>query len=290
MATARSQRTRDYDRDGYVFPIEVMSTTEVATLRAQVELAECKCARSPAAAKALRAYSHAVLPVLADLARAPAITDRVAEILGEDLLVWGSSFFIKEPHTADYVSWHQDLHYWGLDDTDEVTAWVALSPATIESGCMRFVAGSHLSVVEHKDTFADGNLLTRGQELAVEVDDAKATNVILQPGQMSLHHGRLFHASHANNSDARRIGFAIRYIKPSMRQAHADRDHAMLARGADRHGHFQLIDPPETSLSDKSVALATQIIEERARVLMRETVDTNLRVTAGPEPASVEPR
>ena len=117
------------------------------------------------------------------------------------------------------MTWHQDLTYWGLDDMDEVTAWVALSPSTTESGCMRFVPGSHKrSLVEHVDTFADDNLLTRGQEIAVDVDESAAADVELRPGQASLHHGHLFHSSGPNTTPDRRIGAAIRYITPSMQQ------------------------------------------------------------------------
>jgi len=280
MATVTSRIADDYERDGYVFPIDVMSEARAAALRALVEKAEREHADVPVAAKAFRSHPHGVMPFLWDLAVDRAITDPVSEILGEDLLVWSASFFTKEAHTPDFVSWHQDLHYWGLDADDEVTAWVALSPATVESGCMQFVAGSHRTIVEHKDTFAETNLLSRGQELAVEVDDDDATDVVLRPGQMSLHHGRLFHASRPNVSGDRRIGLAIRYIKPSMRQAFADKDYALVARGADRFGHFQLLDRPAGTFEAEAVALATRIIEDRARVLMRETVDTDPRVAA----------
>ncbi len=128
---------------------------------------------------------------------------------------------------------------------DAVTAWVALSPATRESGCMRFVAGSHLrEIVEHRDTFSAKNMLSRGQEIAVAVDDSEAVDVLLEPGQMSLHHGRTFHASHANRSSDRRIGLAIRYIAPSMKQTGERRTVAVLVRGEDRYGHFELAPPP----------------------------------------------
>ena len=129
--------------------------------------------------------------------------DAIESILGPDLLLWSCEYFIKEANSRNMVSWHQDLTYWGMDGSDhEVTAWVALSPATEHSGCMKFVAGSHReSLVPHTDTFADNNLLSRGQEIAVEVDEEDATIAALKPGQMSLHHGRMFHASGPNTTN-----------------------------------------------------------------------------------------
>src|SRR5262249_57420913 len=112
----------------------------------------------------------------------PAILDAVGDVIGPDILVWSSSFFIKEPRDGAYVSWHQDATYWGLSEPDVVTAWIALTPSTVESGAMRMVPGTHHEQVAHHDTFAPGNLLSRGQEIAVEVDEARAVDVVLQPG------------------------------------------------------------------------------------------------------------
>ena len=96
-----------------------------------------------------------------------------------------------------------------------VTAWVALSPSTPESGCMRVVPGTHKrEVVPHQDTFGAQNMLSRGQEIAVEVDEDHAVDLVLQPGQMSLHHVKIFHGSRQNRAKDRRLGFAIRYLPP----------------------------------------------------------------------------
>ena len=129
------------------------------------------------------------------------------------MVVWGASLFSKGPKTKNVVSWHQDLTYWDLDDAEEVTCWVALTPVSKLNGCMRFIPGSHKQkIVPHNDTFDKNNMLTRGQEIAVEVDEADAVNIEINPGQASLHHGHLFHASGPNESSIPRIGFAIRYL------------------------------------------------------------------------------
>lgn len=234
-----------YWRDGYSSPHDIISPAEAANILADMEAAEAEVAGDRQRLSMLRAYTSRLLPSFDALIRHPRLTDAVGQILGPDLLVWGTSLFIKEPHSTSFVSWHQDLNYWGLDGEEEVTAWVALTPATVENGCMRFVPGTHrVKAVEHVDTFAKDNLLSRGQELAVQVHEADAVDVVLAAGQASLHHGHLFHASGPNRTDGRRVGVAIRYIAPSMRQTDGAKLLAAHVAGQDRYGHFEVAPPP----------------------------------------------
>lgn len=260
-----------YDRDGYVFPIRVMDEDAAGGYRAELEKAEALAARETDGNRFFREYSNLSLDFVDRITRDPVVTDPVAKILGEDLLVMTCSFFTKEPQSTAYVSWHQDLHYWGLEGDEEVTAWIALSPATRTSGCMRFVPGSHKEIVAHKDTFADDNLLTRGQEIAVEVEEEDAIDVELAPGEMSLHHGRLFHASDPNRSDDRRIGLAIRYIPCSMSQIGGSRMSATLVRGTDTHGNFDLVEGAAGLLTPADIAKHADVTERRRKTIMRET-------------------
>ena len=251
-----------FARDGYVFPLDAMSAEEAAGFRADLEAIERDHADHPMLQAAVYPTPHLLFPFVDEIMRRPAVLRPVSEILGGDLLLWSANLFIKEAASPDYISWHQDLTYWGLDATREVTAWVALSPATVESGAMRFLPGSHAQeIVPHRDTFGDANLLTRGQEIAVEVDEASAVDVVLAPGRMSLHHGRLFHASHPNRTGDRRIGLALRYITPDMRQAVGEKDFAVLVQGEDRYGHFELLGPPKGALHPDDLALARRVGE-----------------------------
>jgi ectoine hydroxylase-related dioxygenase (phytanoyl-CoA dioxygenase family) len=243
-----------YDRDGFYFPLRVMSEAAAADYRQQLETIEDKIRDDKDKRRALRRHSSLVLPFVDEIARLPMVLDAVEAILGPDILMLDSPFFIKEAHTPHFVTWHQDLHYWGLDKEDEVTAWIALSPATIESGCMRFVAGSHRQIVAHNDTYDERNLLTRGQELAVDVDESDAIDAELQPGEMSLHHGRVFHGSNPNRSHDRRIGLAIRYVAPHMRQADGTRSIAVLVRGEDRFDNFELAHAPKAPFDAAAIA------------------------------------
>ncbi len=210
---------------------------------------------------------HLLYTWLDALVRDARILDPVESLLGPDLLCWGAQFFAKPAGDAAYVSWHQDATYWGLSSPDVVTAWVALTPSTRESGCMQVVPGTHRAQVPHEDRFDDANLLSRGQEVAVKVDPASVVDVELQPGQMSLHHVLLFHGSEPNRSTWPRIGFAIRYVPTHVRQLSPIRDSALLVRGSDRFGHFEAEQSPESDLHPDAVARHGAVIDRQLRIL-----------------------
>jgi ectoine hydroxylase-related dioxygenase (phytanoyl-CoA dioxygenase family) len=257
-----------YERDGFVFPYDVMSPDEAKTIRSDLESAETELADQPAELALLRAYPDRLLPSFDALIRHPRLIEAVSQILGPNLMVWSGGLFLKEANAPSYVSWHQDLTYWGLNDVQELTAWVALSPATIDSGCMRFVPGSHKQrIVPHVDSFADDNLLSRGQEIAVDVAESDAVDVVLQAGQASLHHGHLFHASGPNETAGRRIGVAIRYITPSMQQKSGDRSLVAHVSGEDRYGHFTVAGSPIGRLLEADFERCRQDAVIKRRVL-----------------------
>ena len=257
-----------YRQRGYLCPVDVLSPAEAAHYRARLEAAEAAAGGSLPGP--YRHKPHLVYTWAQELIRQPEILDAVEDVIGPDILAWESVFFTKEPHTEDYISWHQDITYWGLEaEGDVVTAWVALSPSTVESGCMRVVPGTHLrEVVPHADTFSARNMLSRGQEIAVEVDEAHAVDLVLEPGQMSLHHVKIFHGSHQNRAGDRRIGFAIRYLPPHVHQE-IGADAATLVRGADRFGHFELEPAPAHDLAPAAVACHQRLRDRRLAILMR---------------------
>ncbi len=142
------------------------------------------------------------------------------------------------------MSWHQDSTYWGLEPPDIVSAWVAFTPSRRANGCLRVVPGTHrLGQIAHADRFAEDNLLGRGQEVALDVDEAEAVDIELDPGEMSLHHVRIVHGSNPNPTDVPRVGFVIRYIAARCRQIGA-RTPAVLVRGEDRFRHFDPLPRP----------------------------------------------
>jgi non-haem Fe2+, alpha-ketoglutarate-dependent halogenase len=269
MKMLTTEAVEHYRTHGFHAPIRALSIQEAGTLRRKLEAHENRhgLLKGP-----MRHKSHLLFTWLDELIRHPAILDGIEDIIGPNILVWGSSFFTKEAHDPAYVSWHQDSTYWGLDPADIVTAWVALSESTVENGAMRVIPGSHqLDQVEHHDTFAESNLLSRGQEIAVDVDEARARMLELQPGEMSLHHVRLIHGSDPNPSAKRRIGFAIRYLPTYVRQVVGTHDTATLVRGVDEFRNFEPEQRPESDLSEAAVAFHAHITGAHQQILMRDT-------------------
>ena len=254
-----------YRRDGFAFPYRTLPEAEAAGMAQEVEALIESDSR---ALQYMRSYPHLVFPAVDRLAHDERVLDAVEQVLGPDLLFWNASFFLKPPGSADHVSWHQDLTYWGLSGTDQVSAWVALSPITVENGCMRFLPGSHRRPIEaHRDTFADDNQLTRGQVLAVDIDETQAVPVTLAPGELSLHHGHLFHASGPNATDEWRIGITMIYLAPSMRQVVAKTDYARLVRGEDRYEHFQHLPRPRFDFDPVGIAASEEAANAASEAL-----------------------
>jgi non-heme Fe2+,alpha-ketoglutarate-dependent halogenase len=264
-----SAQIAEFAARGYLAPLPVMSEPEARRLRATLEAIEAGMG-GPLRGD-LRHKAHLLFPFLADLIRHKAILDAIEDLLGPDLLCWNSNFFIKEADTPSFVSWHQDSTYWGLSSPDVVTAWVALTPSNLANGAMAVIPASHTSdQIPHRDTFDRHNLLTRGQEVAVAVDESVAVPLVLRPGEMSLHHVRLVHGSPPNPSADRRIGFAIRYIPTRIRQLEGE-DSATLVRGADRYHHFELEPRPERDMQDDMLDLHRRLTERSAQILYRGT-------------------
>lgn len=262
-------QVEQFQRDGYVFPVRVMSEAAAAECRRKLEDFERRTG-GPLKGE-LRHKSHLLFPWIADLVRHERILDAVQDLYGPNLFCWTTNFFIKEARNPAFVSWHQDSTYWGLDRPDVVSAWVALTPATVANGAMGFIPGSHkMDQIPHRDTFNKDNLLTRGQEVMVEVDESKQVRICLEPGEMSLHHVRLVHGSPPNPSGDRRIGLAIRYIPTSLKQV-AGEDSATLVRGVDEYRHFEHEPRPKHDLEPEFVALHKRITERNAAILYRGT-------------------
>ncbi|WP_237217288.1 phytanoyl-CoA dioxygenase family protein [Ruegeria lacuscaerulensis] len=258
----------DYEKNGYVSPLDILTPSEAQRLRDDFERAEDAVSGDSQRLKLLYSYPDRLIPSFDALLRHPNVIAAVSPVLGPDLMVWSGALFVKEARSPKIVSWHQDLTYWGLDDAQEVTCWVALSEASEQSGCMRFVPGSHQNrIVPHVDTFDENNLLSRGQEIAVNVDDADTVAAALHAGQASIHHGHLFHASGPNQTDDRRIGAALRFIKPSMKQKNGARTLVALVSGQDEFGHFEIAAAPRGFLHEDDFALCQQDADRKKEIL-----------------------
>ena len=256
----------DYEKRGVLFPRPAIGAAAAQTLLENFEALERR--EGGRISKRTNHKPHLLLTCLADLVRHATILDQVESVLGPNLLCWASDFFSKSPDDGMRVTWHQDSTYWGLSKPDIVTAWVAFTPSTVQSGCLRVVPGSHLrDQLPHGDTFAADNMLSRGQEISVKVDERDAVDVVLQPGQMSLHHVRLIHGSEPNRAEHRRIGFAIRYLPTSVRQISGLRDTATLVRGRDDYGHFDHEPAPVSDFHPDAVAFHAKSYADTTNIL-----------------------
>lgn len=259
-----------YRRDGVHWPIPVLTPDEVAYYRGCLEAFER--GQGGPLRGSMMFKTHLLFTWVDELIRSPKILDAVEDILGPNLMAWNTHWFIKEPSDGRYVAWHQDTTYWHLEPDEAITAWIALSPATSESGAMRMVPGTQTrEVVQHVDTWKPGAMLTRGQEIAVDVDEAMAVDVELRPGEMSLHHHKIFHASGANQSQDRRIGLAVRYIPTHVRQIAIDDDSAALVRGVDEYRHFRHEPRPERDMDPTLVAMQAEAAQRQASILYSGT-------------------
>lgn len=233
------QQLEDYERDGFLFPIDVFSAAEAGALRNAFEtLIEGSRECSPKRFDRLHLFfdwAHGI--VTHDV-----LLDVVEAILGDDILVYGTLVFWKQPHDSRYASWHQDSFYSGLHLTPSTSAWIALTPSHPANGCMRVIPGSHkLGLLEHENT-PDPNLLNRrGERIKLSVNESDATDIILRPGQLSLHQSTIVHGSNPNTSNEPRIGFIVRYVTSQM---HNPNQRLLRVRGNGDCRHLTLAEPP----------------------------------------------
>ena len=262
-----------YQRDGYLFPFDVLDADEVAAARRKLESFEAKLGQP--LPRSLIAMPNLYATFVDEIIRSPRILDRVESLLGPDILCWECAFLTKEPKAKSFFSWHQDAKYWGLEPYEVLTAWVALSPATRASGCMQVMTGSHIGELSpHKDTFGKDNMLSRGQEMQVAVDPKRCVDMPLESGQMSLHHVKIAHGSGPNETDERRIGLVIRYVPAHVRQTTGKRDTAALVRGENRYGNFDLQPRALGDFTDEALAVHRQFIERRRDIIMQKSEAT----------------
>ncbi len=257
------QDVQAYRNDGVLAPLRVLDAAGAASLRAKYEQAE---ARSGLPAD-WHDNPHLLFAWARELVCHPQILDAVEQLIGPDILCWEVDSFVKEAGSPTFVSWHQDITYWGLEADRVVTAWVALTPSTQESGCLSVVPGSHLhDLLPHIDTYGTDNMLSRGQTIA-SIDPGTARHLELQPGECSFHHVKIVHGSGANRSHDRRMGLAIRYMAPSVRPLHDRGDFATLVRGRDTWRHFLPLPLPT---DDLDIALHRRVNDHRDRLVMPE--------------------
>ena len=264
MTYLSSNQLKQYEDLGYISPIEVLSSSDALEARKEIELIEKTLPNE--IDKSGRYNVHLISPKLDSIVHNSKILDAVESIIGKNILICGTTLFIKNPNEKGYVSFHQDAKYIGLEPYNWVTAWIAVTDTNEENGCMRMWSGSHKNDLKyHNQKFDENNLLTRGQTIEnVPID--KTEPIVLKAGQMSLHHPKVVHGSGLNKSKDRRIGFVIQsYIGTDVAQV-LGKMYVQLARGKDLFNHHEHAKRAVELMSEKDILLRKKANEELSKI------------------------
>ena len=264
MTKLTTEQLDHYKNKGYISPVYALTSTEAKEIRDEIEKIEKNW---PKALEGInRNYVHLISPVFNKVCLNKNILDAVESIIGKNILICGTTLFIKNPKEKGFVSFHQDAKYIGLEPHNWVTVWVAITDANEKNGCMRMLSGSHKeNLRHHEQKFDENNLLTRGQTIKnVSLD--KTEPVILKAGQMSLHHPKIVHGSGLNYSDDRRIGFVIQsYIGSNVDQV-LGKMYVQKARGEDKYKYHEYSNIPSELMGKKEVISQNKANEELSKI------------------------
>ena len=264
MKALTREQVESYRYDGFLFPIPALTPEEVATCVAGLDRLERELGSPVADADVKwRSHAHAHSPWFDRLIRHPRILDAVEDVIGPNILVWTSTFFIKEAHSPTFAAWHQDSTYFGLEPHEQVCAWVALTDAGRESGCMEHVSSRGARrQLRHAPLGLANSINRAGQTITEPFDQSNPVAMALPAGSFSLHHEFSVHRSAPNRSAHRRVGIGLNYIPTYVRVNGSTRLKAMLVRGEDTHGHFDLIEPPVTERDAAALAAHQQVSDQ----------------------------
>ena len=241
---------------GFYYPVPILTSEETRYFRGR--FAEFEQREGGTLTPAGRNKSHLFLKWLHELVTHPKLLDAVEDLIGPNILLYHAQWFVKEPNTPHFVSFHQDTAYWALTEAQGLSTWIALEPAPIEAGCMKVIPDTHRAALAHGEVRTQDNMLWRGQTVADPLDTTKAVAMPLDAGEMSIHHARIVHGSGPNMSNGRRIGYSVRYLPTHVART-GPRDSAMLVRGVDEYGHFDLEPAPSADYEPAAVALHAEI-------------------------------
>ncbi len=223
-----TQLRRQYERDGYAIIRRVLSDDLVAVANQHIDwlLAQNPGLRPDELGHQLARHDPFWHRLIAD----PRLLDLAEVFLGPDIALFATHYICKEPRTGRKVLWHQDGAFWPIEPVEVVTFWVAFTDSRPDNGCLKVVPGSHRTeLLEMVEATEDAVLAA---EIPVEVDEADAVELVLAPGDVSVHHPHIFHGSDANRSDRWRRGLTIRYIPTSVRITDPAAASPFLLRGA----------------------------------------------------------
>ena len=266
MTKLTSQQCKQYKDKGFLAPLDALTKNEAEEVKNEIEFIEKKW---PNELEGLgRNYVHLISPIFDKIVHNSKILDAVEDVIGKNILVGGTTLFIKDPDKKGFVSFHQDARYIGFEPHNWVTVWLAITDANEENGCMRMWSGTHkdeLKIHEEKFNNDQGNLLTRGQTID-NVPIEKTEPVFLKAGQMSLHHPRIAHGSGINKSNKRRIGFVIQsYIGTNVEQV-IGKVYVQQARGEDLFNYHEHTKRPVKTMEKEDIDIRNKANEALSKI------------------------
>jgi len=264
MSSLTSDQLNQYKEEGFIAPIDVLSSDEALKIRKEIENIETNWPKELEGIG--RNYVHMISPVFDNVCHNTKILDAVESIIGKNILICGTTLFIKNPNQKGFVSFHQDAKYIGLEPHNWVTAWIAITDANEENGCMKMWSGSHKkNIQKHSQKFNENNLLTRGQTIE-NVPIEETTSVILKAGQMSLHHPTIVHGSGLNKTEDRRIGFVVQsYIGSNVEQI-LGKMYVQQARGIDEFKYHEHTKRPVELMTQNDIKTRKKANEELSKI------------------------
>ncbi|MCY4466933.1 MAG: phytanoyl-CoA dioxygenase family protein [Chloroflexi bacterium] len=249
MTRLESLLTRDevnfFVANGYLGPYAAMPPQEMASIRREIE-DQVLTTDGPNPRSRMQSR-HMDQAVIYDLATHPAIIDRIAGLLGPDLIVWATNLWLKEPGGAQ-IPWHQDINFWPLEPPVNASAWIAIDEVTVENACVQIIPGSHRQSLPH--TRAEAGMAFGEMADPKTFEAGAAVNMELKPGEFFLFSERLLHGSSRNASQQRRLGISVRVTLPMVHifqdasPLHAGHS-AIIARGADVMGFNRYAGRPQ---------------------------------------------
>ena len=269
MTGLTTNQLNHYKDKGYISPVNALTSSEAKEIRDEIEKIENKW---PGALEGInRNYIHLISPIFNKICLNKNILDAVQSIIGKNILICGTTLFIKNPNEKGFVSYHQDAKYIGLEPHNWVTVWLAVTDTNEHNGCMRMLPGSHKeNLKSHEQKFDDNNLLTRGQTIK-GVPLNKTEPVILKAGQVSLHHPLVVHGSGLNKSNDRRIGFVIQsYIGTNVNQV-IGKMFVQKARGEDEYKFHEYSKIPIELMGKNEISSQNKANKELAKIFYSDS-------------------
>ncbi|HEX9002751.1 MAG TPA: phytanoyl-CoA dioxygenase family protein [Blastocatellia bacterium] len=238
------QQIEAFNRDGFISPIRIFDEAEMAGHRRYFDDLLNRVMAAGGDSYSI-STAHLKYGAVYDLLTHPRIVAVVKDVLGENVIGWGSHYFCKMPGDGKRVSWHQDASYWPLTPSKAVTVWLAIDDADTENACVRFLPGSHLfgHLTWHLSETDESNVLN---QTVGEVERFGAPfDSVLKAGEASLHSDLLLHGSEANESNRRRCGLTLRYCTPDVRAHLGWNEKGVVVSGTDAAGHWANPSRPE---------------------------------------------